>query len=432
MRVEKLILEAINEYDMIAPGASVLVGFSGGADSVCLLSVLYEQGYNVTAAHVNHNMRDTAARDMEFCRQFCTVRNIPIEIKTVPPGELKGEDSARRARYEFFYDVMRRRGIDRLATAHNKNDSAETVLLHLLRGASTDGLCGIAPKEGKLVRPLLFVKKAEVFEYCKSKGLEYVTDETNLTDVYARNKLRNSIMPVLEKEFNPALADSLADNALITARDADYLRQCAEQEFERLYSGRGIDINGLLAMHPAMAARTVQLLWKKAVCNAQNLPHGYINDILSLAGRKKSGSGIDLPGGCRANVSYGCLTIDKKKSQQSFCYPLETGKWCVIPQSGIRLIISEEGTGGAISLDGGEVLSVRSWQGGDSFTPAGMKGRKKLSDYFTDKKIPKQERITIPIICADGKIASVAQMRASADFAPGKRAKIYHINIERL
>ena len=196
MRIDKLIQEAIEKYDMLEPKSSVLVGFSGGADSVCLLSELYEMGYNVMAAHINHNMRDTAARDVEFCKQFCVERDIPIEIKTVRAGALKSEDAARRVRYDFFHDVMRRYGIERLATAHNKNDSAETVLLHLLRGAATDGLCGIAPKDGQLIRPLLFVKKTEIFEYCKSKGLEFVTDETNFTDIYARNKLRNRIMPM--------------------------------------------------------------------------------------------------------------------------------------------------------------------------------------------------------------------------------------------
>lgn len=432
MRVDKLIQQTVEKYAMLAPETSVLVGFSGGADSVCLLSVLHELGYNIMAAHMNHNMRDTAARDMEFCKRFCSERKIPIETKTMRAGELKSEDAARRARYEFFYDVMERFGIERLATAHNKNDSAETVLLHLLRGASTDGLCGIAPKDGTLIRPLLFVKKSEVLGYCENKGLEFMTDETNLTDVYARNKLRNSIIPVLEREFNPALADSIADNAIITARDADYLRQCAEYEFERLYSERGIAAEGLLTLHSAMSARVVQLLWKRSVPKAQNLPKRYVYDILSLAKKSKSGSGIDLPDGYRASISYGCLTINFRTPEQDFCYPVEIGKWRFIPEAGIKLIISDKGKGKAFSLNGAEILSVRSKRAGDSFAPAGMNGTKKLSDYFADKKISKQERMKIPLICADGEIAAVSDMRTSAEFAPEKRAKVYYIKIERL
>lgn len=429
-RAEEQILDAINKYNLLSKDESVLVGFSGGSDSVCLLSVLHNLGYNVIAAHMNHGMRESAVRDMEFCKAFCSARNIPLEIKTMPPGTLKSEDGARKARYDFFAEVIARHGIERLATAHNKNDSAETVLLHLLRGASTDGLRGIQPKNGILIRPMLGVKKSEVLDYCKVNNLEYMTDETNLGDVYSRNKLRNRIIPVLEREFNPALVDAVADNALITANDADYLRQSAEEQYNRLQTEGGIEVKKLLSLHPSMIGRVIQLMWRKSG-GTQNLGSGYVDDICRLAKNGKN-AGIDLPCKRRAYLDYGRITIEKCEQISDFCYPLRVGEWTDIPEIGRRVRIGNQGTGEKVSLNGDELLFVRNFQPGDSFIPRAMNGTKKLSDYFADRKIPSRIRKKVPVICTQSEIVSVANYRAAQEFSMGKRAYDYYINIEPL
>lgn len=427
MKSRELVRETIRRYDMLPDGGSVVVGFSGGSDSVCLVSILYELGYNVTAAHMNHNMRDTADRDMEFCRSFCNERSIPFFCKTAEQGMLKSEADAREARYAFFAEVLAETGIDLLATAHNKNDSAETVLLHMLRGASTDGLRGILPKDKGIIRPLIAVKKSEVLDYCEQNNLEYMTDETNLTDMYLRNRLRNRVFPELEKEFNPRLIDSIADNALLTAQDADYITECAKAEYERLLSDGGVEIDRMLELHPALLSRIVQLLWREN--NGQNLPHGYVSAVLDLAKKGKTGSGVDLPHGYRAEIQYGKLKIIRKTVSAEFCYDVKPEEWCDIPEAEMRILISQNSRGMPISLDGNESLCVRSKINGDRFRPDGLNGSKKLSDLFTDLKIPKNERDKVPVLCANGAIAAVVGIRTDEAFAKNKRKNNFYIEI---
>lgn len=417
---------------MIGEGEKILVGFSGGADSVCLLHVLYRMGYDVCAAHLNHNMRPTAERDLKFCAEFCKMRGIPFFSKTMPQGKLKNENSARSARYEFFYETMSENGIELLATAHNKDDSAETVLLHMLRGAALEGLCGIAPKDGRLIRPLIFAKKKDIIAYCCQNGLRYMTDETNLTDAYSRNKLRNRFIPELAREFNPSLIDGIADNARVMAQDSDFLKSLAQAEFEKLYSEAdgicGVDTVGLVKLHNAVSSRVLQLLWRKNAANAQNLPRIYINAIYDLAKSNKSGSRLDLPNGMCAVVCYGRLDISRKSRDGGFCYGVDAEEWCEIPEAGIRLMLSASGSGQRICLDGGEKIIVRSRKPGDSFSPAGMSGTKKISDYMIDEKIPVHMRDKLPLLCVNGEIAAVVGKRCSAGFASGRY--VYYIKTE--
>ena len=273
MKAVELVKKAIAEYKMPDTDKQILVGFSGGSDSVCLLSILLELGYSVAACHLNHNMRDTAMRDMLFCEQFCKERDIPFVSKIAEKGSIKSEADARKVRYDFFDAAMRELGIEFLATAHNKNDSAETVLLNLLRGASTDGLCGISPADGRVIRPLILANKSEILEYIRERKLGYMTDETNLTEIYTRNKLRNIVIPELEREFNPKLTDSLAENARLTAYDRDYLAEIAGKSYAEVKEKSGLSCKKLCALPRAISGRVLQLLWQKTTENGQNLPH---------------------------------------------------------------------------------------------------------------------------------------------------------------
>lgn len=426
---ERLVRRTIREYKLPPKSERILVGFSGGSDSVCLLDILYNMGYNVVAAHLNHNMRPTAERDMRFCQGFCDERGIELKTRTVTKNSIKSEADARDVRYRFFAEIMSECGIEYLATAHNKNDSAETVLLHLMRGASTDGLCGILPMQKNIIRPLIAVKKCEVLAYCREKGLEYMTDETNLTDVYSRNRLRNRFIPELEAEFNRSLIDVVADNALLTADDGDFLRKSAEEAFERAKLRNGIKCASIAEMHPAIKRRCVLLLWRKSTGREQNLSRIYTEKILELAVKCKSGSSINLPSGFTARIDYGVLEIVKPFAHREYEYKIKMGEWCKIKETGMQVGVFAEGDGLPVSLDGGESLAVRSRRNGDRFVPSGMKGSKKLSDYFTDIKLPSEKRDTTPIFLADGEIMAVGKYRSSELFSKGKRAEEYVIKI---
>lgn len=426
---ERLVRSTIEEYNMPSTDKAIVVGFSGGSDSVCLLDMLYRMGYTVIAAHLNHNMRPTAMRDMEFCARFCKERGVAFESRVADEGSLKSESDAREARYSFFRDVMESHGIEYLATAHNKNDSAETVLLHLLRGAATDGLCGIEPVQGNIIRPLIAVKKSEVLEYCKKNKLEFMTDETNLSDIYSRNKLRNRFIPELEREFNPSLIDVLADNARIVAQDRDYMKKSAEAAFSGIVKGAGVDCNGLCALEPAMKSRCVQLLWQKNTDVGNNLSHVYTESILALAQKNKNGTKLSLPNGYSARIDYGTLVILKEKETTDFEYEIEPGRWYDILDVGVKVGIFEDGDGLLVSLDGGEKLVVRSRRAGDRFVPSGMRGSKSVSDYFTDVKLPSEKRNLTPIFTADGAIMAIGTFRAADGFSKGEKGREYVIRI---
>ena len=432
MKAVELVKKAIAEYKMPDTDKQILVGFSGGSDSVCLLSILLELGYSVAACHLNHNMRDTAMRDMLFCEQFCKERDIPFVSKIAEKGSIKSEADARKVRYDFFDAAMRELGIEFLATAHNKNDSAETVLLNLLRGASTDGLCGISPADGRVIRPLILANKSEILEYIRERKLGYMTDETNLTEIYTRNKLRNRVIPELEREFNPKLTDSLAENARLTAYDRDYLAEIAGKSSAEVKEKSGLSCKKLCALPRAISGRVLQLLWQKTTENGQNLPHIYIEGMLRLAENAKTASRIDLPKGFTASVEYGILAVAKRCDKITFCKELEIEKFCYLEEIGIKVGIFAEGAGLKISLDGTEKLEVRSRRSGDSFNPSGMTGTKSVSDFFTDTKLAHEKRARTPILTADGKIAAVGAMRADGAFAKGVRKKDYYLIVEEI
>lgn len=429
-KVFELVRRAITDYDMLTKDDTVLVGFSGGSDSVCLLSVLVEMGYKVTAAHLNHNMRDTAKRDMDFCERFCKERNIPFVSKTVKKGTLKNEADAREARYSFFGEVMSERGIDKLATAHNKNDSAETVILHLLRGAVADGLCGISAKDSNVIRPLIYVTKREVNDYCNENNISYVTDETNLTNKYTRNKLRNIYIPELEKEFNPKLIDTIADNAVLMSYDRDFLLKSASKAYEDIKKVNGVDVIKFSKLDRAISSRVAELMWQKAMGDLKNLSGKYIEEIIKLAACGKSGKGIDLPSNCVARVEYGELILEKKTEFKPFEREVEIGKWYELPEIVSKIGIFQEGKGLVISLDGNEKLIIRSRKQGDRFNPSGLGGSKSVSNYLTDAKLPKADRNRLPLLIANGKVAALGNLRADEEFAKGKRATDYVLVIK--
>ncbi len=213
------ILPFSEAYDLLPRGGLILVALSGGPDSVALLHFLKSHGFTVAAAHFNHHLRDTARRDAQFCQTLCRDWGVPFFTWGARVGEMPGntEANARAARYGYLERLAAGLSAQRIATAHNANDNLETVLLHLTRGCGLQGLSGIQPRRGKLVRPMLHTTRRAIEEYLSQEGLSYVTDETNTDDRYARNRLRHQVIPVLES-LNPRVAEA-------AARMTDYLRQ---------------------------------------------------------------------------------------------------------------------------------------------------------------------------------------------------------------
>ncbi|MBQ6530500.1 MAG: tRNA lysidine(34) synthetase TilS, partial [Clostridia bacterium] len=251
-----MILNRIKKYietnELLQRGDKVLVGLSGGADSVCLthaLQSLSEQlGIEVYTAHVNHGIRgEEAVRDEEFAKSFSeklgiscfTARlNIPEDARQKSISE---ETAGRIARYDFFNRIAAENRLTKIATAHNRNDNAETLLMNFMRGSTVKGLGGIPVRRGNIVRPILCLTRAEIEEYCRENSLEYVTDSTNNETIYTRNKIRRELIPLIERTYNPNFVTTATENAVLTAEDNAYIAKQAENAFISLAADNKAD-----------------------------------------------------------------------------------------------------------------------------------------------------------------------------------------------
>lgn len=299
----------------------VLVGLSGGADSTALFCALCECGANVTAAHVDHGIRgDEAKRDADFCRRLCDERGVKLRLLEADvPAEAKKsgesvEEAARRIRYAFFDSVMEENNIPLLATAHNADDNAETVILNLTRGSGTRGVCGIpavrSVKNGTLVRPLLCVTRAEIEEYCRENGLSYVTDSTNLCDDYARNRIRHRVLPEL-RLLNPDVVGAIGRLSAAASEDCDYLDSAAR----RFLDGGEIRAASLAALPRPIATRALLFFLREGGARPEAR---HVNALIDAASAGEVG-GVSLPGGVTAAFRRGMLVLnvdDRRKKRE--------------------------------------------------------------------------------------------------------------------
>lgn len=420
MKLLNTLLNTLKTHNMIEKGDRVLVALSGGADSVTLLHMLYDisknYGFSLAAAHVNHKLRDTADRDMEFCKKLCDKLNIPLEIltcdirKEAKSSGMSEELYARGVRYDFFNSLR----YDKIATAHNKNDNAETILFNFMRGASTGGLCGIPYKRENIIRPLLDMQKSEIIAYCRENGYDFVTDETNFAEIYTRNKIRLSLIPQIEDTFNKNFVNTVTENSNLISYDEDFL----DIEAKKLYKGE-ILTDFAKKMHPAMLFRLIQLYYKEKTGAFQNLSVNFIKSIVSLLQKNQTGSRTDLPNGFYAYISYGRLVIEKKEEFAEFEYEITPDKPVLI-QEIEKIITLVPDKNGKIFLENWDGLKIRNKRLGDIFYPTGMTGKKRLSDYFTDNKIPQKLRNIIPILTKNNDIVSIIGYRNDRRFTDAR------------
>lgn len=261
------IRSAVSDYQMLQSGDAVVAALSGGADSVSLLYALKELsgelGITVSACHINHHLRgEESDSDMRFCEELCSRLGVPLSVREAEVGSMQQkheslEECARRVRYDFFAEVS---GGKMLATAHNSNDCAETVLLNLMRGTGLKGLCGVPPVRGNIVRPLIYCTRDDVEEYCKSKGLTWVTDKTNLCDDYTRNKVRHIILPEMLK-INGSLFSTMNRMEKSLREDSDFLEEMARQALESAKKPGGFDSAALAGLPKPVQSRAIKRIF---------------------------------------------------------------------------------------------------------------------------------------------------------------------------
>jgi len=314
------IRRTIRRHDLCPPGTRLLVGLSGGSDSVALVLLLQELAETadfalVCLAHLNHRLRPSSLRDEQFCRAFAGRVGLPIVVETIDVASyaqtqrLSVEAAARRLRYEFLQRAAETVTADRIAVGHTRDDQAETFLLKLIRGAGLTGLGGIYPRRGMVVRPLLDVSRADLRAYLDACGQTWVEDETNLDLENPRNRIRHRVLPELDLAYGASVSQTIARAAAIVREDGQWLDELAERRFDTLvFRGEDrleIDIAALEA-EPTPVRRRVVLAALRLAAPGREIGLDHVEAALGVAAGASTGA--DVPGG-RVELRRGKLVL---------------------------------------------------------------------------------------------------------------------------
>jgi tRNA(Ile)-lysidine synthase len=404
-------LEKVKEYihkeNLIKDNTKVIVGLSGGMDSMVLLDVLMLLGYRCMAAHCNFHLRgDESNRDETFVKKWCKSIDIPytsINFDTnqyAADRKISIEMAARELRYNWFETLRKHYQADYIAVAHHKDDSVETVLLNLIRGTGIKGLTGISAKNGYVVRPLLCISRSEIENYISERDIPYVTDSTNNEDLYLRNSLRLNVIPLLET-LNPSVKDTIYRTSKNVTEAEKVYSESIQKSIKEVFSNNKIDIDQL-----RQTASPRSVLFE--LLAPYNFTPSTIEDISesidSISGKVFfSDSSADLEKKkyrlIKDRNSF-LLNVVNETNNENETYFIEKGiNEINIP---INIKIKKLSSSADIAfnkhtiyIDADKIkypLVLRKWRSGDWFIPFGMKGRKKLSDYFTDRKFSLKDK----------------------------------------
>ena len=397
----------------------VLVALSGGADSMCLLTALLRLGYQVEAAHCNFHLRGIHSdNDARFVQQHCELQNVKLHLtdfNTTHEAELHGESiemAARRLRYAWFEDVMQTTGRRILCVAHHLNDNTETMLLNLTRGTGIRGLTGMSQQHKHIVRPMLMLTRQEVENFLKEEGIDFVTDHTNTDTRFRRNKIRHEVLPLL-RSLNPSVDQAIADTMRHlsgTAALADYaVHQLRDRICQK--AGTGIDIDQTAWQHLPLPAEGREALLHELLAPYRFSP--ILSDILKSFDRE--------PGAVFENDEYIATHTHKglsirRKPTRFAAMPLPESGTVILPDgTRLRLLSLERNelqdiprSANTACIDAEKVTSellCRSTTKGDRFRPFGMHGTNLVSDYLTDRKRSRIEKMAAQVVCDGAHIA---------------------------
>ncbi|MCI9595949.1 MAG: tRNA lysidine(34) synthetase TilS [Firmicutes bacterium] len=430
--VTKKIKKTIYQHQLVQRGDHVIIGLSGGPDSVCLFHVLkhlrQELDIALYAVHVNHRFRPGAAEeDQAYVEALCQesgIACVPFVYDCEAIAKELGvssEEAGRKARYASFRKVahsLEQNGVDpkniKIAVAQNAEDQAETVLLRLLRGSGPDGLAGIAysrKEEGyQVIRPLLDVRRAEIEAYCQAENLKPRMDHTNSQPIYTRNKIRLQLLPYLRETFNPNINDALIRLSKIAAEDKAYLWQAAEEEYQRLLRPDGqLDLEGVRRLKRPIRRRVMMKALEVAGLS-QDITASHLEAADSLIEGKTDSASLDFPKNYAMRIQYGSLRFYKKEADSKRRLPGARLRVQIIELENRDQAYPEN----AAVFDYDKIcqchetreIHLRGRQAGDYLSL--KNGRKKLQDFFVDQKIPKQERDGILLAAIGSEVLWVA------------------------
>lgn len=296
--LQQKVLSTIQTYKLIRPKDTIVIGVSGGPDSMCLLDILWQLQQklevNIIVAHVNHKIRKEADSETDYVKHYCKEHNIPCYVKKVDvkalakENKLGTEEMGRTIRYQFFEEVAQKEKANKIATAHNSNDNAETVLMNILRGTSTSGLKGIEMiRQNKYIRPLRECTRKEIEQYCQLHNLNPKIDQSNFENIYTRNKIRNELLPLLQQQFNPNVIETINRLSELAAEEDAYFSQVVQQEYERIKREETKEeivfcLEEFNKLPKVIKSRLILYTINKLIGSTQGTQKIHIEDILTL------------------------------------------------------------------------------------------------------------------------------------------------------
>lgn len=416
---EHVVLRWLRDNHVTLSGCRILAALSGGADSVAMTLLLHDlaerNGFTLCAAHVNHQIRaDEAERDAEFCRAFCEARSIPFRLmvgdaRQVAATRKQGlEEAARTMRYELLQAAADVLHADWIATAHTADDQLETVLLNLTRGSAARGLSGIPPVNGRILRPILPLERVDTETIVQLAGTGYVTDSTNASNVYARNRLRNQVIPIL-RSLNKNVARNALENGIILREEDQCLAEMTVEALQSVQNGDRLSVSGVQNLPQAIRGRAVRLWAENA---GLKLDRKKTAAILALLTSKCPSAFCELSDGKICRRIYGELAIETASEPTAdFSVPLPLEQTEPVGQKYQAEAHFLEGSSlkkqhvyklfnhcyiNCDTIKG--MVCIRNRRPGDRFARNASSGSKSLKQVFTDLKIPVTARNDIPVV----------------------------------
>ncbi|MBS3740378.1 tRNA lysidine(34) synthetase TilS [Candidatus Bipolaricaulota bacterium] len=412
--------------------SSILVALSGGTDSIALLHFLLElkEEFNLelSIAHLDHGLRGKASeKDARFVRSKAREMGLSATInkrevsRVVDEENLSLEEAAREVRYEFLSEIADEQGVDYVALGHNRNDQAETVLMNIIRGAGLRGLGGMQEVKGRYIRPLLKLKRDEIKNYIETRGLDYRRDKTNKNTDFLRNRIRHELVPELEDHYNPKVVENLTRMAELAEEAHSFIEDRADDVSRDIRIMKKVDETcfdraKLSALNTYLQKAVIRKLISKVKGDLQDVTSTHVDNVLSKIGDEPARTRLSLPGVTfTLNRNTACFVREfNPGGQEEFRYEIQPGETLELEEVSISINLElvskseelnpEKYLSDSLTefVDWGKVeqpIIVRNRNEGDRFKPLGMRGEKKLKDFFIDEKVPFEERDKVPIVC---------------------------------
>ncbi|MBN2516843.1 MAG: tRNA lysidine(34) synthetase TilS [Deltaproteobacteria bacterium] len=437
--------QTIEKYKMLDAEDRVGVAVSGGPDSIALLRVMTniaaEFRLSLVIIHVNHDLRgEESEREERFVRTLGESMKIPVAARKISIPAIRKreqgsvENISRRERYGYFEEVKESYSLDKIALGHNQDDQAETVIMKFLRGSGLEGLRGILPvRDGMYVRPLIEATREEILVFLREEGAQYMTDSSNVDDIYVRNRIRNRLIPALKEQYNPRLAENIARMADIIRLENDFIEQYVKDALLKLniiYEGNkvGINIPDFKLLPPVIRLRIIKRLLQNRSSSKMKISYVHVKAVIGLIEGPRSNGLLDLPLGIMVRREYDNLTIVKDEVSSKLTDPHDKNKkrkddkWGVndyyydifipgtvkIKEAGLTIDFSCIGieqidfnAENTVFMDYDSLtfpLIIRNIRAGDRMQPLGLGGTKKVKSIFIDKKIPRSKRGKTPLL----------------------------------